>query len=355
MRSLLLSFCALAVNGQDSLQILLEENTVLVGRTMALRVVVRDAEGNPRPESTGPNGNVVWNANPATVATISASGELRPLTLGMVRVTARVGSLTAEVPIQTVPREVRILPASATLAVGATQPFRAEALNADGVVIPGVTFAWQANNRNGERTSLITVSSAGLLTARSDGGAIVRATYTYSDSPPGFQREWILTAPVDVVTPQGYLISKLINSRENLPSSFEIRSRPSMLWGTATGELFFNANLDGTANGLINWRDGVWKLVSAGGQPRFVSGSLATDFRTHSITPDGRILSWEDTRGNGSQLNRGDKNGLRPFLTQDAPIAGTEGTDGIQITRNSTSSSGWVIVRAAFRFPGHCT
>ncbi len=342
-----LALTALAASAQDSLQIVADDDTILVGRTLAMRAIVRDAQGNPRTGDT-----VAWSVNTPAIASISSTGELRPLTLGVVRVTARVGNLSSEVLIQTVPREVRMVPPTATLNVGATQQFRAEALNADGVPIPNVTWTWQANNRNGFDTAVITVSNSGLLTAKSDGGGLVRATYAYNERLTGLQRDWIAGAQVDVVTPAGYRITKVINNREALPTSFELRSRPSMLWGTEDGQLFFNANLDGVSNGLINWNFGAWKMVSAGGQPRFLSGSLATEFGNHSILQSGKILSREETSGNGTQLNRGDKNGLRPFLTLDAPMAGTEGTGDIFITRNSTSSSGWVLVRARFRFPG---
>ncbi len=332
---------------QDSLQVFADDDTVVVGRTLAMRAILRDGGGNVKPDPA-----VTWSVNTPAIATISGTGELRPLTLGVVRVTARVGGLAAEVPIQTVPREVRMVPPTATVAVGATLQFRAEALNADGVVIPNVTWTWQGNNRNGDNSSVISVSNTGLLTARADGGAMVRATYTYNERLTGLQRESIVTAAVDVVTSPGYRLSKVINNREALPTSFELRSRPSMLWSTDDGQLFFNVNLDGTSNGLIHWDYGAWRMVSAGGQPRSTSGSLATEFGSHAILQSGRVLSREETSGNGAQLNRGDKTGLKPFLTQDAPMAGTEGTGDIRITRNSASSSGWVIVRARFRFPG---
>ena len=139
------SICA-----QDSIQIVADENTVLVGRTLTLRVLVRDADGNPRPASP-----VTWTVNNSNLASITSTGELRPLTLGIVRVTARAGSLAAEIPIQALPREVRIIPASASLTLGATQQFRAEAVDANGAVMPSVTWTWQANNRNGLNTAAI--------------------------------------------------------------------------------------------------------------------------------------------------------------------------------------------------------
>jgi hypothetical protein len=343
----ILALAGCAAWGQDALRIVTPENTVLVGETLALQAVIQDADGNSRSPDA-----VAWSVNLPSIATVSATGELRALTLGIVRVIARAGSLSAEVPIQSVPRSVRITPPNATLQVGGAQQFRAEAIDAHGAVIPNVPWVWQATNRNGVNTSVIAVNSSGLLNARSDGGGLVRASFTYSDFITGFQRGWEVSAPIDVVAAPGYQISRILSNRETRPTSFELRSRPSMLWGTDHGQLFFNANLDGTANGLIGWDAGSWKMVSAGGEPRYISGSFSTEFRTHSISPGGRILAWEETSGNGSQLNFGDASGLRPYLTQNAPMAGTEGTGGIHITRNSSTSSGWVIVRASFRFPG---
>ncbi|MBY0503540.1 MAG: Ig-like domain-containing protein [Bryobacteraceae bacterium] len=341
--------CLAQVN-PASIQIVSDTDQVLVGRSVQMRAVVRDAQGNPR---TGDP--VLWTVNNRAIAEVSSQGEVRAVGLGIVRVSAQVGTVRVEAPIQTMPREVTISPGSSTLDINATQQFRATALDADGAVINGVTFTWAVTNKNGGGTSLVTVTTTGMLTARAEGGALVRATYTYNENVTGMQRQWLAMAPVDVAMPRTYEVTRVINTREKIQRSFELRARPSMLWGTDDGQLFFNATLDGLSNGLVHWNYGDWKMVAAGGTPRFTGGSFVQDLRIHTITSGGQIMALEETNGNGNQLSRGDRTGLQPFLTVNAPLAGTEGANGIFVSRNSYTPSGWVMVRATFRFPGTTT
>ena len=102
---------------------------------------------------------------------------------------------------------------------------------------------------------------------------------------------------------------------------------------------------------FLNWDNGKWRVVSGGGVPRFGRGSMALDFRTHSITRDGKILTYEDTNINGAELYVGTRDGLEPFLNNNVPLGRNEATSGLFITRNSYTSSGWAAVRANFRFP----
>lgn len=344
-------FAALSLSAQGvnpgSIQIVADSDQVLVGRTLQMRAIVRDTQGNVR------TGDVVaWTVNNRAFGEVSAQGELRAINVGIIRVAAQVGTVRVETPVQTLPSEVKISPESMTMETGGTQQFRATALDADGNAISGVNFAWSVTNRNAGGTSLVAVTNTGMVTARSEGGAMVRAIYTYNENVTGMQRQWIVSAPIDVSMPRTYELTKILNTREKIQRSFELRARPSMLWGTDDGQLFFNATLDGLSNGLVHWNYGDWKMVSAGGMARFTGGSFVQDFRIHTITSGGQILALEETNGNGNQLSRGDRNSLEPFLTVNAPMANTEGTNGIFISRNSYTPSGWMMVRATFRMPG---
>jgi len=355
MRVLIVAgLAALAAFGQGvnpaSIQIVAETDQVLVGRRLQMRAIVRDAEGNARSGDT-----VTWSVNNRALAEVSAQGEVRALNVGIVRVAAQVGNVRVETPVQTMPSEVKISPDRITMETGATQQFRATAYDADGNAITGMAFTWSVTNRNAGGTSLIAVTNTGLVTARSEGGAMVRAIYTYNENVTGMQRQWIVMAPVEVSMPRTYELTRLINTRDKVQRSFELRARPSMLWGTDDGQLFFNATLDGLSNGLVHWNYGDWKMVAAGGTTRFTGGSFVQDLRIHSIVSNGKVLALEETNGNGNQLSRGDRNGLQPFLTVNAPLAGTEATNAIFVSRNSFTPSGWVVVRATFRFPGTTT
>src|SRR6202035_1581319 len=122
----------------------------------------------------------------------------------------------------------------------------------------------------------------------------------------------------------------------------------SMIWSTDDGQLFFNASLSGLANGLLNWNNGAFQVVAAGGVPQFGRASTSVEFRTHSITHDGQILTYEDTSINGTELNLGTKDEVDPFLNNNVPLGGTEAVSSLYINRNSLTSTRWKMVRAAF-------
>jgi hypothetical protein len=343
---------AQAPGAPATIQLVIDEDQLLVGRSAQLRAVVRDAQGRAR------TGDVVlWRVNNAAMGTINQQGELRATGLGIVRVVAQVGNVTGEVPVQTMPREVRISPSSATLNIGQEVQFRAVALDADGNPINNAAFTWAVTNRNGGGTSLARTNTLGMVTGVFEGGAMVRATYTYNENIVGMQRQWLVQAPLEISAPRAYEVKKLVGNLSQMQTGFNLRARQSMIWTTDDGQMFFNAALDGTANGLLNWKDGEWKLVSAAAEPRFVGGSFATDFGNHCILPgSGKILATESTNINGTQINRGSREeGLTPFLSVNAPLAGMEGANSLTITRNSCTDSGWVLVRATFRIPGFPT
>ena len=328
-----------------SIQIVADEDQVLVGLTLPMRAVVRDAQGRMRENDT-----VAWTIDNRAIADINAqSGVVRAIGLGIAVVSATMpGGLRADTPVQTMPREVVIEPREAQIAIDQSLQFRATALDVNGNVIP-TTFAWSVANKNGGGTSLATISAAGMLRGVFEGGITVRATYTYNRTVFGMQRQWLVSAPVDVAVPRAYELTKLETPRQR---GLELRARNSMLWGTDDGQLYFNASLGGLANGLLNWNYDNWSLVGAGGTTRFTSGSFATDYRIHSMAANGRILTLEATNGAGLQVNVGDKSGVVPFLANTAPLAGTENGNNFFLTRNSYTSSGWVLVRASYRVPG---
>lgn len=349
MRRFLLSLSfAVMANAQTpgpaaSIQIVSDEDQVVVGRTLQLRAVVRDAQGRRREGD-----NVIWGTSSAAVGTITPAGELRALSLGIVNVNAQLPGIRSDAPIQTLPAEVRIEPRTAEVEVGQNLQFRATALDANGNVIP-TTFTWSVANRNGGGTSLATVTNTGMLRGVFEGGITVRAVFNYP-AVFGTLRQLLVSAPVAVTVPRAYELVKM--GRNRVRPSYELRARNSMLWGNNNGDLYFNASLGGLANGLVHLSGEGLKLVGAGGQTRFTLGSFATDYRVHSVAENGKIMTLEATSGAGLQLNWGDRNGLTPFLANGAPLAGTENGNNFFLTRNSSTSSGWVLLRASYRVPG---
>jgi len=231
--------------------------------------------------------------------------------------------------------------------------FRATAYDADGAPIPGVPFSWSLTNQRQGSSSLGRIDNTGLVTATGEGGAWVWATYSYNETFPGLQRQWAMYSTVDLSAPEGLPApqSSIRHFTRRARVGLCVRANPCS--GAADdGQLFFNASLGGLANAFLNWNGGEWRVVSGGGVPRFGRGSMALDFRTHSITRDGRILSYEDTNINGAEINLGTREGLNPFLNNNVPLGATEATSGLFITRNSYTSTGYSIVRAKLPFPG---
>jgi hypothetical protein len=330
--------------------VLADESQVPVGRTLQMRALVRDASGNVLR-----NASVTWAVNQSQAASINAAGLVTAKGLATIRVTARSGNVTGEAAIQSIPSGIILNPAEAQIDVGSTMKFQATAYDADGNLIPGVTFAWSLTNQRQGSSSLGNVDSSGMVRATGEGGAFVFATYTYNETFPGLQRQWIAYAPLKFSVPQTYRLRKLYSTLEHTRPVWKLRPRQSMLWPTDDGQLFLNASLDGLANALLNWDNGVWRVVSAGGMPRFGRGSMALEFRTHSITRDGKVLSYEDTNINGAEINLGTRDGLDPFLNNNVPFGSTEAVSSLFITRNSYTSNGWSVARANFRFPSETT
>jgi hypothetical protein len=325
--------------------VMADESQVLVGRSLQMRAVVRDASGNAIP-----NAAVTWSVNQSS-APITPAGVVTPRGLATVRVTARSGGASGEAAIQAIPSRVEVSPGTAQIEVGGQQRFQAAAYDADGNVIPGVSFAWSLTNQRQGTSSLGRIDANGNVTATGEGGALVFATYNYNETFPGLQQRWIAYSPVSFTVPRSYELRRLYGTLHQTRQTWPLRPRQSMLWTTDNGDLFLNASLGGLANALLNWDNGQWRVVSAGGLPRFGRGSMALEFRTHSITRTGQVLTYEDTNINGAELNLGTRDGVEPFLSNNVPLGNTEAVSGLNITRNAHTSTGWTMVRANFRFP----
>lgn len=341
---------AAAAQTPATLQILSDSSQVLVGRTLQLRAVARDAAGNHLPDAP-----IAWSVNNTFFASVDGAGLLAARALGTVRVSARTGSLGAETAVQTIPSEVRIEPSEAEVEIGSTRQFSATALDADGNPISGVGWIWTVTNLRNGTTRTARITNQGEMSAIAEGSNMVLATYSYNDLQTGLQRQWQVAARVNTNVPRTYQLRRLFHNMNQQRNEFELRARPSMLWATDDGDVYFNGSLGGVASGLLNWREGKWSLVTATGSPRFASGSFANELFTHSITRQGQVLTYEDTNNNGRQLSIGDRSGVFPVFTNNTPLGATEATGNILITRNSLASSGGILARATFRFENNPT
>jgi hypothetical protein len=353
MRHGLLLLAAACVSGQaqtaNFIEVYADQSQVLVGRTLQVNAVVRDVNGVAIPDAA-----VTWSVNQAA-ATISGTGLVTAKGLATVRVTARSGGASGEAALQCIPSKVEVTPGATAVDVGSKTKFTAYAYDADGSVIPNVAWSWSLTNLRQGGSSLGRIDSTGMLTATGEGGIWVWATYFYNESFPGLQQRWAAYSSVTASAPKTYEVHKIYSTLGQTRGNWTLRAKQSMIWSTDDGQLYFNASLSGLANGLVNWNNGTFKMVAAGGVPHFGRASTSLEFRTHAITHDGQILSYEDTNINGTELNLGTRDELDPFLNNNVPLGGTEAVSGLFINRNSMVSSGWKVVRANFRFPNEPT
>ncbi len=331
------------------IDLIADESQVLVGRTLQIRAVVHDAAGNVLP-----NAVVTWSVNNAAM-TISTQGLVTAKSLATVRVTARSGAVSGEAAVQSIPSKVEVTPGKTEVEVGSKTKFSATAYDADGNPIPNVNFNWSLTNWRQGGSSLGRVDTTGNLTATGEGGLWVWATYNYNETFPGLQQRWVAYSSVTASVPTRYTMKKLYSTLGQMRNSWKLRPKQSMIWSTDDGQLFFNGSLSGLANGLLNWDNGKFSVVTGGGLPHFGRLSTSLEFRSHSITRDGQILSYEDTTINGTELGYGNRNGVEPFVNGNVPLGPTEATGGLVITRNSLASTGQKIVRATFRFVNETT
>ena len=326
-------------------EILADKSQVIVGETLQVRAVVRDQNGQPIS-----NASYTWAVNQPSMASISASGLITTTGLGTVRVTARSGNVTGEAAFQTIPLRLEVLGPD-TLTIGANSRYSAFFYDVKGNPIPNVPIQWSLLNERQGTSFLGRIDTTGAVTASGEGTAWVWANYTYNETFPGLQQRWVAYTPVTINAPKFYSVSRVFSTLARTRPTWTLRPKQTMLWPTDDGSLIFNASLSGLGNALVNWNGGTWRIISSGGMPRFGRASTALEFRTHSITRDGRILTYEDTSGNGTELNFGSvSSGVQSFLSNNVPLGVTEATSGLFINRNSLSSTGWKMVRSNFRF-----
>ena len=160
--------------------------TVSIGTTAQLTATPLDANGNALTGRT-----VTWTTGAPGVATVDGTGLVTALATGSVTITAtsegKNGSSAITVPVPVA--SVTVSPASATLAVGATQQLTATPLDANGNPLTGRTVTWVSS-----APSVATVDGTGLVTALAGGATTITAT---SEGKSGSSA---ITVPVPVAS-----------------------------------------------------------------------------------------------------------------------------------------------------------
>lgn len=148
-----------------------------LGDSKQLTVTVKDGNGNPISGAT-----VSWSISDQSVATVSGSGKVTAKANGTATITAEYKEASDQVTV-TVDQKItsiKITPRKKTLPINGDLQLQATARDANGYAVKGAAMTWSSSN-----ASVASVSSSGVVVARSKGTATITAQVT---EPNGGQR-----------------------------------------------------------------------------------------------------------------------------------------------------------------------
>jgi uncharacterized protein YjdB len=125
-----------------------------------------------------------WTSNAPDVASIDSSGVVTGHTVGTAQVTASASGVTSTaanlnvVSATTAITSVSLTPISSTIKVGQTQQFTANALDASGNTVSGVTLTWHNSS-----AGVAIVGTNGLATGITPGMTVINASVGTVSSP----------------------------------------------------------------------------------------------------------------------------------------------------------------------------
>jgi hypothetical protein len=144
-------------------------NLTALGQSVQLTVTARDANGSA--VSTPP---VTWSTSNSSVATVNSSGLVTANAVGTALISVMASCCTADeitIGVSQQVASVAVSPGSAYLTAGSNQSFSADARDANGHPVPGLSINWSSSN-----TSVATVNGSGTVSAVGAGSASIRAS-----------------------------------------------------------------------------------------------------------------------------------------------------------------------------------
>ncbi len=180
--------------------------SMLVATSLQLVAAPQDSTGAPL------SGRLVtWSSSAPAVVAVNGSGLVTAAAAGSATVTAtsegKTGSAT--ITVTTVPvATVTVSPASATIALGATQQLSAVTKDSAGSTLTGRVLTWASSN-----SSAATVSASGLVTGKGAGSATISAT---SEGMSGSAGITVINVPVATVTVSPASATVLVGATQQL-------------------------------------------------------------------------------------------------------------------------------------------
>ncbi len=165
--------------------------SVAAGSTQQLTATPLDQSGSPITGRT-----ITWSSAEPGVATVSSTGLVTGVTAGgPVTITASAGGVNGTAMITVTPPPVATVsvdPATASIQVGASQPFSATLHDAGGHTLSGRTVTWSSSN-----AAIASVSNSGAVTGVTIGGPVtITAT---SEGKSGTAMVTVTAVPVATV------------------------------------------------------------------------------------------------------------------------------------------------------------
>ncbi|HEX2094079.1 MAG TPA: PQQ-dependent sugar dehydrogenase [Longimicrobiaceae bacterium] len=321
-----------------------------------------------------------WSSSDASVATVSASGEVTGRTPGSATIQATADGKTGSLTVTVLPPRVAavvVAPDTATLPVGSTRQLTATLRDAAGAPLTGRTVAWSSDNE-----AVAGVAADGTVTALDAGTAVITAesegvkgtARITVPQPPvpdlaleeavngGFPTPTLLTSPPGdsrffVVSVNG-LIS-VVQGREILPEPFlDLRGRVKQQREMGMFSMVFHPRYASNGYFYVNFTDASGQIrierytVSSDpnrADPASMKLILAIDHpptEEHfggpmQFGPDGKLYIGVGDGGHGHSANAQDRGTLLgkvlridvdagdPYaIPQDNPFVGEAGTRG---------------------------
>jgi uncharacterized protein YjdB len=267
-----------------------------VGQSAQFSATVKDANGNAL---TGQS--VAWSSTNTAVVTVTASGYATAVGGGSAAIVATAGGKSGQAAITVTGGSasgtvsgVAVSPASASVAVGATQQLSATLKDALGNILTGLTTTWTSSN-----PAAATVNGSGLVTGVSAGSASITATSGGVSSSASISISSSSTAP-----PPSSSGEPMPNFGTNIwQDAFNATSDATMLANYATmtsPTTAMHADLTGGLNGggalRIDWTKNTTCSDQWSGIERSIPGAPTEIYIQYSVrfTP-GFLFDWIHT------------------------------------------------------------
>jgi uncharacterized protein YjdB len=282
-------------NAPVSIVVSPDSGALSLGGTLQFRAVARDGLGNVVPGVVP-----LWSSTGIDVATVSDSGVATAVAPGLTIIIARLGPLADSAKLVVFdngtgnPGIVSIVvtpPAATITGIGGTQQFTATALDAQGDVVPGVTFQWSSSN-----AGIASVNGAGLATAIAAGGTTITAT------AHGVSGHAALTVALGagppvliVVIPAAAAITALGNTQQFTAVAFDAQGHvvPATFTWTTSNPAIATINAAGLATGIST---GAVTVVATGaGRTGTASLTVTQAVASITVTPQSAIVPTGDS------------------------------------------------------------